>query len=302
MPSLRAQLVNAYIRSSFRKLPLPDIDPVELRTHVEKRVLPFLPKSVSREEVTAPVRGEWQRPASAEPGAVIYYLHGGGYVFGSPRTHRSLTYPLAVAARAPVFSLDYRLAPEHPCPAAIEDALAGWDYLLAYGAKPAEIFVGGDSAGGGLALTLMQALKARGSAQPGGAFLYSPWTDLSASGASIVENDGVDSMFKADSIRRGGRRYAGALPPGDPRVSPLFGAFEGLAPLLIFASRHEVLLDDSTRVADKARSAGVHVDFRIEDGLVHVWPLFMPLMPESRRAIDETATFIRRGGKSARSA
>ncbi|MFZ5617260.1 MAG: alpha/beta hydrolase [Pseudomonadota bacterium] len=293
MPSLRARLVNRYIRSTFRKIPLPDIDSAKLRETVESRVLPFLPKGIDREEITAPVRGEWLRPLKIEPGRTILYLHGGGYVFGSPRTHRPITYALAIAAKAPVFSAAYRLAPEHPCPAAIEDALAAWNWLVASGTRPEEIYVGGDSAGGGLTLALLQALCDKGAAMPGGAFLFSPWADLAARGGSIAENAESDAMFTADSIRRGGAKYAGALALDDPRVSPLYGRFDGLPRMLVFASKDELLRDDSVRVAEKARGAGVEIDLKIEDGLIHVWPLFKPLMPESGRTIKDVAEFIR---------
>jgi acetyl esterase/lipase len=294
MPSLRARLVNRYIRSTFKKISLPDIEPVTLRETVEARVLPFLPKGVGREEQVSPVRGEWLRPTTVEPGRTILYLHGGGYVFGSPRTHRPITYALAVAAKAPVFSLEYRLAPEHPCPAAIEDAIGAYRWLLQSGVPASEICVGGDSAGGGLALALLQALRDAGEATPTCAFLFSPWTDLAARGDSVDLNSESDAMFTADTIRRGGARYAGSLSLEDPRVSPLYGRFEGLPRMMVFASDNEVLRDDSVRAVEKARTAGVDVNFRLENGLCHVWPLFRALMPEGGKAIEETAAFIRK--------
>lgn len=296
MPSLRARLVNRYIRSTFKKISFPDVDATELRETVEARAFPFLPRGVACEAVTSPAPGEWHRPAKAEAGRLILYLHGGGYVFGSARTHRPITYALALAAKAPVFSLNYRMAPEHPCPAAIEDALGAYRALVGSGARPPEIFIGGDSAGGGLALATLQALRDAGDPLPGGAFLYSPWTDLAARGASIEQNSDSDAMFTGDTIRRGGARYAGAIANDDPRVSPLYGRFEGLPRLLIVASDSEVLRDDSIRAAEKARAAGVDVDFHLEEGLVHVWPLFRAMAPEGDRTIKETAAFIRRGG------
>lgn len=292
MPSLRARLVNRYIRSTFRRICLPDVDADELRRAVGARALPFLPKGVVREAVAGPVKGEWLRPSATAADRMILYLHGGAYVFGSPRTHRPITYALALAAKAPVFSLDYRMAPEHPCPAAIEDALAAWRWLVASGISPSKIYIGGDSAGGGLTLALLQALRDEGGDRPGGAFLFSPWTDLAARGASLDENAESDAMFAADTIRRGGARYQGALAADDPRVSPLYGRFEGLPPMIVFASDAEVLRDDSTRLVAKARAAGVDAKLRLEAGLVHVWPLFKPLMPESARTINEAAAFI----------
>ena len=293
MPSLRARLINRYVRRKLKPLRLPDIEPTELRALMEAGAMQVLPKSVSRESVTAPVRGEWQRPDDAAPGRTVLYLHGGGYVFGSPRLMRPISCRLAAASRAPTFSLAYRLAPENPCPAAIEDALAAFGWLVAGGVPPAEIFVGGDSAGGGLALALLQALRDRGAALPGGAFLISPWTDLAARGASIDENDEKDAMFTADTIRRGARRYAGSLPLDDPLVSPLYGRFDGLPPLYICASRSEVLRDDAVRTAEKAKAAGVPVELHLEEGMVHIWPLFAPFMPESGRTVRQIAAFIR---------
>lgn len=293
MPSLRARLVNRYVRRKLKPLPLFDIEPVKLRMMMEQGTLRLLPKSVTITAVETPVRGEWQRPANAAPGRTILYFHGGGYVFGSPRLMQPISCRLAVAARAPVFSLDYRLAPEHRCPAAIDDALAAFDWLVADGVPPGEIYVGGDSAGGGLALAMLQAIRTRGSALPGGAFLISPWTDLAAGGASVSENAERDAMFSADSIRRGGAHYWGELAPDDPRVSPLYGRFDGLPRLYICASRDEILRDDSIRTAEKARAAGVAVDLHVEDGLVHIWPLFAPFVPESGRTIRQIAAFIR---------
>lgn len=293
MPSLRTRLVNRFVRRKLKALPLPDIEPRKLRALMESGSLQLSPKSVARTQVLAPVRGEWQRPAKTRPGLTILYLHGGGYVFGSPRLMSPISCGLAAAAEAPAFSLDYRLAPEHPCPAALEDALAAFDWLVGEGVPPGEIHVGGDSAGGGLALAMAQALRDKGRPLPGGAFLISPWTDLAARGASLVENDARDAMFTADTIRRGGARYAGDLPLDDPRVSPLYGRFDGLPRLFICASRDEVLRDDAIRTAEKARAAGVPVELQIEEGLVHIWPLFTPLMPESGRTIRSIAAFLR---------
>ena len=301
MPSLRARLVNAYISATFRKLPLPDIPAESLRRAVERRVLPLSTKGLAIEAASGPVKGVWFRPEGADKDRTILYLHGGGYVFGSPRTHRALTAGLAKAAGADLFSLDYRLAPEHPCPAAIDDAEAAYEMLLAEGRDPAGLVVAGDSAGGGLALALMQRLRAKGRPLPAGAILYSPWTDLTASGASMTANAERDAMFTPDSLKRGGPKYAGDLPLDDARVSPLFGAMEGLPPLLVFASRDELLHDDAARLVAKARAAGVDARFVEEEGLVHVWPLFLPLMPEARKAVEMSAAFVRAARRHASS-
>jgi len=293
VPSLRARLVNRYLRLVMKPKRLDLIDPPVLRDWIERRVIALLPKGVVREDVAdGAVKGEWLRPAKGARRTVLY-LHGGGYVFGSPRTHRTLTYPLALAAEADVFAPAYRLAPEHKCPAAIEDALAAFDWLLASGRTPERIVIAGDSAGGGLALATLLALKARGGPLPACAVLFSPWTDLSGSGATIASNAGSDAMFSRETILGGAYKYYGALDPKDSRVSPLYGELSGLPPLLVFASQSEMLYDDSVRLVEKANEAGVAVRFESRRGLAHVWPLFHPLLPEAREALDIAGAFIR---------
>lgn len=294
MTSLRAQLSNRYLRLTLKKKALHLIEPPALRAYFEARRIPVYPKSVTIEAVNeAGIIGEWQRPHGAADGRVILYLHGGAYVFGSTGLYRSMTMPMAEFAGADLFSLDYRLAPEHPCPAAIEDALAAYEWLLKRRIAPERIAIGGDSAGGGLTLATLQALRDRGRPMPGGAFVYSPWADLAATGASIAANAARDCMFQDVSIREGARRYAGPLDLKDPRVSPLYGDFRGLPPLLILASEDEMLFDDARRVAEKARAAGVEVRFEPRGGLCHVWPLFYPLYPEAKEALALTGDFIR---------
>lgn len=294
MTSLRARLVNRYLRLTFKKKPLHLIEAPALRRYFEARRVPLYPKSVTVEAVDeAGVKGEWQRPHGGGDRPVVLYMHGGGYIFGSTGLYRSMTMPMAAIAGADLFSLDYRLAPEHPCPAAIEDALAAYDYLLKT-ADPRRIVFGGDSAGGGLALATLQALRQRGRPMPAGAFLYSPWTDLAATGASVSANAASDCMFQEASIRESGKKYGALLGLTDPRVSPLYGDFHGLPPLLVLASKDEMLFDDARRAVEKARAAGVSVRFEPGEGLCHVWPLFHPLFPETKAALDLTGDFVRK--------
>jgi len=293
MPSFRAKLVNRYIRNTMKRLPLHEIPAPKLRAIFEKKLIPGLPRGIAREEVDVPIKGEWHRPKQQVADNTILYLHGGGYIFGSARTHRSLTYPLALAANANVFSLNYRLAPEHPCPAAIEDALAAYQWLRATGHDPKNITIAGDSAGGGLTLAVLQALSQNKDKLPAAAILYSPYTDLAIEGGSIKTNTESDAMFQLDSFQMGRKYYAGDLDVKDPRVSPLYGDMRGLPPLLIFASTSEMLYDDSTRLVQRAEQEGVEVSFVSKDGLVHVWPLFHPMMPEAGEAIAESAAFMR---------
>ncbi|MEE2692664.1 MAG: alpha/beta hydrolase [Pseudomonadota bacterium] len=293
MPSIRARLLNRYLRLVMKPKRLPEIDPPALREWVEKRALPLYPKDVSRETVESPVRGEWHRPHAITGDATILYLHGGGYVFGSVRLYRPLTMALAAKTGCEVFSAEYRLAPEHRCPAAIDDALAAYDWLIASGRDPKRIVLGGDSAGGGLCLAAMMALRDRGAPTPAGAFLYSPWTDLATTGASIDANADSDAMFQRYSIVNGPGHYVGALDRKDPRVSPLYGDLKGLPPLLVFASASEMLFDDAARLAEKAAQAGVGVRFEPRPGLAHAWPIFHPVIPEAKETVALTADFVR---------
>lgn len=240
------------------------------------------------------LRGEWLEPPGTGDGTpIILYFHGGGYYFCSPQSHRSLVFGLATRARASTFSLDYRLAPEAPFPAALDDALAAYRKLLADGTPPQSIVLAGDSAGGGLALATLVALRDAGDLLPAGAVLFSPWTDLGASGASIRINDGADPMFSGRAIGRAARLYLGDTPATHPYASPVYADLHGLPPLFIQAGSTEVLLDDSRRVAETARTAGVWVELQVWPNMPHVWQIFTPFIPEARRALDGAAAFVR---------
>jgi acetyl esterase/lipase len=201
---------------------------------------------------------------------------------------------LATRAKARVFSLDYRLAPENRFPAALDDALAAYRQLLADGVAPESIVIAGDSAGGGLALATLIALRDANEPLPAGGLLFSPWTDLAATGASIQRNDGADPMFQGASISRAAQLYLGDTPATHPYASPLYADMSGLPPLFMQVGSTEVLLDDSRRVADKARHAGVDVDFSIWPKMPHVWQMWMPFLPEARRALDLAGRFVQR--------
>ena len=258
---------------------------------------PTIPPEVTHQPlVDGEVGGEWLHwngPGQDPGDRCVYYLHGGGYVAGAPRTHRNLTAALTAAARMRVFSLDYRLAPEHPFPAAVEDAVAGYRWLLGQGYDPARMVIGGDSAGGGLTLATLLWLRDAGLPLPAGAFLLSPWTDLACTGSSLESNDERDHMFCAKEVRRFSSLYHGEVSPLDPLVSPLYANFTSLPPLRIYVSDTEVLLDDSVRLAERARHYGVDVDLRVWPDLIHAWPVMINLrLPESRRVVEELAAFI----------
>ena len=252
-----------------------------------------LPPGASAEAADAGgVPAEWIAAADADPGRTLLYLHGGGYMLGSVATHRNLAGRIAREARARCLSLDYRLAPEHPFPAAVEDALAAYRWLLGSGADPARLAIAGDSAGGGLTLATLVSLRDAGDPLPACAVCLSPLTDLEGTGDSVRTAD--DPLISDSSAIRGmTETYLQGGDPRDPRASPLHADYAGLPPLLIQVGTREVLLDDSTRVADRARAAGVDVSLEVEEGLIHVWPLFGPDVPESRASVERIGEFVR---------
>jgi acetyl esterase/lipase len=237
------------------------------------------------------VPGEWVQPAAGNAAGTLLYLHGGGYFACSPSTHRPIT--CGYARRGlDVFAPEYRLAPEHPFPAALEDAVAAYRGLIASGIPAKSIAVGGDSAGGGLALATLLFLKAAGDPMPAAAALFSPWTDLAGTGATLRSNTKRDAMFAGVGMERIVDPYLAGHDPTDPLASPLYGDLAGLPPLLLHAGSYEVLLDDSVRLAERAEAAGVTVTLRTWPVVPHVWQLF-PL-PEAAQSMDEAAAYLRR--------
>ena len=231
--------------------------------------------------------------AQPERGApFILYLHGGGYVMGNPRTHAALAAFLARKSGLPVCLPDYRLAPEHPFPAAFEDARAVWQALIARGHAPGAIALGGDSAGGGLALALLGALCAEDAPRPGCAFAFSPFTDLTVSGASIRENARSELLLPVERLFQLRDRVLAGADPADPRVSPLFARFGGAPAVLIQNARSEVLRDDARRMVAHLRAQGGQVTHQEWGNLPHVWQFFHAWMPEARAALVQAAAFI----------
>jgi len=236
------------------------------------------------------VAGEWvEKPGGGEH--TLLYLHGGGYFACSAETHRPITVGFAQQGFR-VFAPNYRLAPEHPFPAALDDAVAVYRGLIEPGGSPPQIVVAGDSAGGGLALALLVASRDRGDSLPAAAALFSPWTDLAATGDSIRANDRRCAMFVGANIGPGARRYLGEEDPRNPLASPLYADLSHFPPLLIHAGSDEVLLDDSRRLAERARAAGVAVDLKIWPVVPHAWQLAYPAMPEARQSIREASAFL----------
>jgi len=230
----------------------------------------------------------------ARPGTEVLFLHGGAYSVGSFRNYGHFTWRLGKAARARVLALDYRMAPEHPYPAALNDALAGYCWLLDQGARPDRILLTGDSAGGGLTLALLLKLRDEGVPLPAGAVALSPWTDLATTGASLHTKADTDPMLVASEIPHHAAMYLGGADPRDPYASPLYGDPRGLPPTLIQAGGDEVLLDDGVRMAEKMQAAGCDVELQVWPRMPHVFQLLATVMPEAQAAVAEIARFARR--------
>jgi epsilon-lactone hydrolase len=296
--SLQNLLLCYYIRKKLKRKPSgqsPQVLARVMRRTMER--LPFRVQQAPRGFVFEAVdqegvQGEWVYQPERPTTRTLLYLHGGGYIAGSPSTHRSLTMALAKALPARLLVLDYRLAPEHTYPAALDDAERAYHWLLRQGVLPENLGIAGDSAGGGLALSLLTLLRDRKQPLPRYGVLFSPWTDLTASGSSLDLNETKDVLFYAEGIRVSARIYPGAADPADPLVSPVFADYTGFPPLLLFASTSEVLLDDTLRVADKARAAGVPVDLQLWPNLPHVWVALVRILPEARRAVRHVARFV----------
>jgi epsilon-lactone hydrolase len=249
---------------------------------------------VSCERINADgIDGEWITPADAPPDKAILYFHGGGFRIGSVSSHRELIAQIAVASGCRVLAINYRLAPEHRFPAALDDALAAYGWMLEQGLQPTNVAFAGDSAGGNLALSAKLSLRDRGLPLPVAGLLMSPWTDLAATGASYVSRAEADPIHQRPMILALARNYLGQGDPRDPLASPLYADLKGLPPLLIQVGDRETVLDDATMFANKARAAGVDTELQIWDGMIHVFQMFSEI-PEARRAIASIATFLRR--------
>jgi acetyl esterase/lipase len=236
---------------------------------------------------------EWLCAPGADATRVLLYLHGGGYVMGSPNTHRALAGELSRAAQARVLLPDYRLAPEAPFPAAVDDARAAYEWLLAQGGEGQRLAIAGDSAGGGLTVATLIALRDHGVALPRCAVCLSPWSDLACSNASYHTRAAADPMITSADISLMSRTYLNGADAHAPLASPNRASLAGLPPLLIHVGRDEVLLDDAVVLHEAARSAGVDSTLEIWDDMIHVWHAFHPMLPEGRQAIARIGEYLR---------
>ncbi|NHI08110.1 esterase [Streptomyces sp. KO7888] len=234
---------------------------------------------------------ELEPDTASGPGRLLY-LHGGGYLVGSPDTHAGLAGELARRAGLRALSLDYRLAPEHPFPAAVDDGLAAYRELLSTGTDPRDLVLAGDSAGGGLSVATLLAAREAGLPQPAAAVLFSPWADLTLAGGSIRSKEGVDPIFTEADVRAYADLYVGAGDRAAPLASPVFADLAGLPPLLVQAGANEILLDDAVRLAGRAGAADVEVTLEVGPGLPHVYPLHYGRLDEADAALDRAARFL----------
>lgn len=285
----------AAVRAHLAKLP-PTESIAEQRAMYDRAEQVFtLSPGTLVETVTAGGRpAEWIHPVGAREDAALLYLHGGGYVIGSPRSHRHLAEAIARSAGISCLLPDYRLAPEHPFPAAVDDALAAYRSLLEERQMASgRIAVGGDSAGGGLAVATLVSIREARLQLPGAGVSISPWTDLTCSAASYRTKAAVDPMVKHQEITAMARRYLGAADPRTPLASPLFADLRSLPALLIQVGSEEVLLDDASGLVERARAAGVDATLEVWEQMIHVWHWFLPWLDEAQAAVDKIGSFLR---------
>jgi monoterpene epsilon-lactone hydrolase len=277
--------------------PLPESAPVEqIRAGFEQMavMLPVEP-DVKCEKVDANgVKAEFVSAPGADPGRAILYLHGGGYVIGSINTHRSLAGRLSRAAKARVLLIDYRLAPEDPHPAAVEDSVAAYRWMLAQGLKPSRIAVAGDSAGGGLTVAALVAIRDAKLPMPAAGVPMSPWVDMEAIGESMTTKAAADPIVQKKGLLEMAKAYLGGKDPRTPLAAPLYANLSGLPPLLIQVGTAETLLDDAGRLAERARKAGVSVTYEPWENMIHVWQMFAPMLDEGKQAIERIGEFVRK--------
>jgi monoterpene epsilon-lactone hydrolase len=276
---------------ALAKSPPPTL--MEMRAAFEQNAIPA-PADVKSEPVSAGgVEAEWITAPGAAADRVVMYLHGGGYVLGSVKTHRDLIGRISRAAQARALALNYRLAPEHPFPAAVDDAVAGYRYLIDNNFNPHRIAIAGDSAGGGLTVAALVAIRDAGLPMPAAGVCMSPWVDLEGRGASMTTRAQADPVVQRDGLVGMAQAYLAGKDLRSPLASPLHAELKGLPPLLIQVGDAEVLLDDSTRLAEQLRAANIQVKLEVWPEMIHVWQLFASFLPEGQQAVDGVGKFIR---------
>lgn len=291
--SVRASLISFFLRRTLKKQMATFEDPADVR---QSPSLPGsrTPKDVSLTPVDAGgVPAEWITPDNSADGDALLYLHGGGYVFGGLDSHRDIACRLAQASGVRVLLLDYRLAPEHRFPAAVEDATAAYRWLLAGGQAAGRLMVAGDSAGGGLSVALMVQLKALALPLPKAAVLMSPWVDLANTGDSVSQYADADAMLSPQAVDKFSSLYLDGQDPRDPLASPLYADLSGLPPTQVLVGSEEVLRSDSERLVERINGAGGRAELAVWPKMPHVFPILAGVIPEGRQAVQDMSAFIR---------
>jgi acetyl esterase/lipase len=294
MISFRARVIRFVSKQLFKRVS-PDSNVKAVRrlfekTQARKRVAKGV---VVREATIEGVACEWLVPEGCDDAPILYYLHGGAYLMGSPSTHRQMLSYIARESGVRALLPDYALAPENPYPAGLQDCLAVYRGLLAAGANARHILIGGDSAGGGMAMATLLSLREAGDTMPIAAVLMSPWLDFTASGESMETRKKVEPWFRPEDMMEIARMYSPEGDLADPLLSPVFADAAELPATLIQVGDHEILLSDSTRLSDNISAAGGKVTLQVWPEMWHVFQFFIRMMPESKRAIDDIAKFIR---------
>ena len=273
----------------------PDYDVAQSRARFEKTAV-FLggaPDAKCEKVDAGGVPSEWVMAPGYDTGRAILYLHGGGYAIGSLNTHRRLAYDISAASAARVLLIDYRLAPEHPFPAAVDDAASAWRWLLQQGFAPNRLAIAGDSAGGGLTIATLVNLRDKKLGLPACAVAISPWVDLEGLGNSMTTRSAQDPMVQKDGLLWMAKMYLNGKDPKTPLAAPLHADLKGLPPTLVQVGTAETLLDDAIRIGEKMHAAGVDARLAIWPNQLHVFPLFAPILSEGRDGCLEIGNFIR---------
>jgi monoterpene epsilon-lactone hydrolase len=291
--SLRTRFWRLILRSLFKNQRMT-IAQNRARSAQIARFMPRVWQGVQIEKLSIEGRpAAWISPLGADQNLTILHLHGGGYVTGGIGSHQMLCVLMAQTLKIKVVLPEYRLAPEYAFPAALEDALTVFRWLLAQGHQPGNIIVSGDSAGGGLALALVLSLRDAGEPLPAAVVCMSPWTDLTLKGQSYITNAKAEAVLQKDTLREWAACYSGKENPENPLVSPVYADWHRFPPLLIQVGSDEILLDDSSILAEKATGSGVDVTLRVWEGMWHVWQALGDLIPESRKAFEEFGRFVK---------
>jgi len=293
--SLRAELLRLGLRRFFKRRSRHEtVEHWRRRLAAAERFVPDFPPGTQTVAVNADgVKADRITSPAGQQDRHILFLHGGGFVAGSPALYRGVTWRIAAAAQACVLAIDYRLAPEHPFPAALEDAVTAYRWLLTDGADPRRIAVIGDSVGGGLTFSLLVKLRDQGVFSPAAAVALSSWTDLALTGPSVRLNAAADPVLNVEDLKKLAACYLAGTDARNPHASPAYADPAGLPPTLIQVGSDEILRDDARHMAERLRTAGCEVELEIWPRMPHGWHLFAPLIPEAHQAIERIGAFVR---------